>query len=226
MNNYIKNSLTEMPSMVRVLEEGELQNTYKLLRLTTEKGDLFCRYYHVPDTRFATILVGGIGGDWDSPGRELYPRICFNLRKQSIASLHLQYRDSSNLSMATYDVFTALRFLHDNGISRVALIGHSFGGAAVIQAASQDESVKAVVTLSTQSFGTNPVRMLGPRCGILLIHGMEDEIIPHGSSGYVHGIAKEPKKLIYYPHTKHNLEEAENDVYNEIYNWITRFVLL
>jgi hypothetical protein len=56
-------------------------------------------------------------------------------------------------------------------VQHVALTGHSFGGAVVIQAAAHSDAVRTCVPMSTQTYGVDPARELSPRCSILLAHG-------------------------------------------------------
>jgi thioesterase domain-containing protein len=100
----------------------------------------------VTGAKQAAIWVGGVGGDWDTPAQGLYPRLCQELTSEGIASLRVHYRYPTELVEAVLDVLAGITFLQDEGIESIALIGHSFGGAVVIQAAAQAEDVHTVVT--------------------------------------------------------------------------------
>lgn len=94
------------------------------------------------------------------------------------------------------------------------------GGASVIQAASLSPSARTVVTLATQSYGVDPVTKLGPHCSILLLHGMNDKVLPADCSKYTYQIAKQPKQLVLYPNAGHVLDEVADEVYQTVRKWV------
>lgn len=207
--------------MVEDVEVGERhQEGYHPVKLTTSREDIYCRYYPVAGAKVAAIWVGGVGGGWDTPAKGLYPRLCEELTSEGIASLRVRYRYPTDLVEAVLDVLAGITFLHDEGIESIALIGHSFGGAVVIQAASQSEDVRTVVTLATQSYGANPVRELATRCSILLLHGTDDPVLTPLCSQHVYQLALEPKHLILYPGATHGLDEVADEVHSCVRNWV------
>jgi len=165
-------------------------------------------------------MVGGIGGDFDTPANGLYPRLCVNLNEIGISSLRVRFRYPTDLDEAVIDVLVGLEFLKADRGKLFGLIGHSFGGAVVIQAAYNDKSVKTVVTLSTQSLGINPISSLTEGTSVLLIHGEADETLSPGSSVYAYNLAHEPKKIKIYENAGHSLKEVSDEVYMEVKNWI------
>lgn len=207
--------------IVQDVEVGERhQEGYHPVKLTTSREDIYCRYYPVTGAKHAAIWVGGVGGDWDTPAQGLYPTLCEELTSEAIASLRVRYRYPTDLVEAVLDVLAGITFLHDEGIESIALIGHSFGGAVVIQAASQSEDVRTVVTLATQSYGANPVPELATRCSILLLHGTADPILTPLCSQHVYQLALEPKHLILYPGATHGLDEVADEVHSCVRNWV------
>lgn len=202
------------------IEVGHQQQEYYPVKLITNRGSIHCRYYPVKGSEKAAIWVGGIGGDWDTPARGLYPLLCEVLRKEGISSLRVRYRNSTNLEESVLDVLASLTYLQDQGIKECALIGHSFGGAVVIQAASQFPDVHTVVTIATQSYGADPVTELATRCSILLLHGTADRVLSPHCSQYTYQLALEPKRLILYPDAGHGLDEVADEVYLVVRDWI------
>lgn len=135
-------------------------------------------------------------------------------------SLRVKFRVPNDLAEATFDTAAGINFLKSRGVRSIGLIGHSFGGAVVIRAAANDPAVRTVVTLSTQSYGVDPVVRLKNGTPILLIHGKEDKVLPPSSSVYTYGLAHEPKKLVLYEGAGHSLDEVADEVYEEVKNWI------
>jgi fermentation-respiration switch protein FrsA (DUF1100 family) len=90
----------------------------------------------------------------------------------------------------------------------------------VIRAAAASPVARTVVTLATQSYGTDPVRGLGPRCSILLMHGTDDEVLAPGNSERVYRLAREPKRLVLLQGASHVLDEAAEAVQRGAREWL------
>ncbi len=205
---------------IHEVREVAPEGTYVPLTFATSRGDVLYHYYAVPDARKAVIWVGGVGGGFDSPANQLYPRLARALQAEEIASLRVRYRHPTELEECVLDVLAGLGWLENEGIERLALVGHSLGGAVVIQAGTASERVRAVVTLATQSYGADAVMELGPDCGILLVHGRADQVLPPQSSEFVFQMAHEPRKLVLYDAAGHGLDEVAVEVEQEVRAWL------
>lgn len=195
---------------------------YEPLALATGRGPVDVRYYRVAGARSGAIFVGGVGGGWDTPALGcLYPSLARALAEdQRIAALRVRYRHPTVLEEAAFDVRAGVTFLEREGIDQVALVGHSFGGAVVLRAATASDVVATVVALSTQSYGAHAVRTLPPGCSLLLAHGTEDEVLPPRCSEWVYALAHEPKRLVLLEGATHGLDEAAEDVRRLVRDWI------
>lgn len=205
----------ELLGAVRDRVEGNVVH----LRLRTSAGDISARYHPVPDATAAAVWVGGAGGGLDGPAGGLYPAACEQLQPNGIAGLRVDYRFPNELTNCTLDTLIAVEFLRTEGIERVALIGHSFGGAVVISAGARSNLVKAVIPMSTQSYGTDDARRIAPR-SLLLIHGTEDEILSDRCSQQVFDRARQPKELKLYPGARHGLDSAREEILRLLTLWI------
>ncbi|HUE75938.1 MAG TPA: alpha/beta hydrolase [Chloroflexota bacterium] len=201
-------------------EFGNTRDGYQEVRLATSRGDIDCRYYRAPNAQKGAIWVGGVGGGFDTPAQGIYPRLCEDLVSEGTSSLRVRFRHPTILTEAVLDVLAGLNYLENEGVRAAALIGHSFGGAVVIQAAAQAPLVRTIVTLATQSYGTTPVSNLGPGCSVLAIHGLADRVLPYSCSEAVARNAHEPKKLILYEGADHSLDEVAEEVYRAVRDWI------
>ena len=225
--------------VVQDAEVGSLQENYYPVRLTTSSGYVNCRYYPVDQATQGVIWVGGVGGGWDTPAQGLYPQLALELHQEAmqrglgglpherlhqeaIASLRVRYRYSTQLKEAVLDVLAGISYLLDQGITKIALVGHSFGGAVVIQAAAKAQAVRTVVTLATQVHGTKPVPQLATRCSLLLLHGEDDPVLSPECSQRVYNLALEPKHLILYPGANHGLDEVAQEVHRVVREWIVK----
>lgn len=198
----------------------ELGEGFESIVIETSRGKVECRYYAAKGADKAVIMVGGIGGGFDTPASGLYPRLCTDLLDSGISSLRVRFRYPTDLAEAVMDVLAGIQFLKGEGIVGFGLIGHSFGGAVIVQAAYNESAVKTVITLSTQSLGIIPISNLAEGVSVLLIHGDKDKTLPPESSVYAYSLAHEPRKLTIYEEAGHGLAEVSDEVYIEVKKWI------
>lgn len=199
---------------------GITPSGYVELILGTNRGDVACQYYHTPGEKKAVIFVGSILGGFDSPGQALYPELCESLQDKNISALRVQYRFPSELVESTLDVLAGITFLERFGIKDIGLIGHSFGGAVVIQAAAAAQDiVRTVATLAAQPDGADAVTFF-QNTSLLLIHGTDDDIHPLYSSEYIHDLASVDKQLLLLEGTGHNFDNAGRELHDVMQAWI------
>jgi pimeloyl-ACP methyl ester carboxylesterase len=200
---------------------GEIYTeNYSPVSLDTERGRIDTRYYHWGNEKKAVIYVGGIGGGFDTPAKGLYPRLCQEFLSSGISGLRIKFRNPIDLAESVFDVLNGIAFLSRDHIKAIGLVGHSFGGAVVIQAGARSNKVKTLVTLSSQSYGAEEAANLGDK-SILLIHGSSDEVILPDSSIYIHQIARSPKRLQIIKNAHHVLDEKAEEVYILVRDWLT-----
>jgi dienelactone hydrolase len=190
--------------------------------MQTDRGPVTAREYPAAGAPTGVVLAGGAGGGWDSPAKGLYPRLASTFSDDGTTAVCVRFRDSRNLDESTHDVLAALSFLRGKGVFSLGLVGHSFGGAVAIRAAAVCDEAGAVAALSTQSFGTEPVGLLSPRCALLLLHGTADSILPPSCSEQVFAAAGEPKKIALLDGAGHALTESAGVVEEEVLAWMKR----
>lgn len=196
---------------------------FQEFQLSTARGALTCRHYIRPGARSGIIWLGGVGGFWDGPARDLYPRLCEDLVFYGLTSLRVRFRHPTNVNESVADALSAMQFLRDADVHEMGLVGHSFGGAVAIQAGTFSATVpKTVVALAPQSQGAEGVGRLPEDCSILLIHGKADEVLHFSNSEYLHALAHPPKRLLLYEHARHSLDEAAPDVHRSVREWLIR----
>lgn len=199
-----------------VTDEG-----FSPVRLSTDRGMIEARYYESGRLGKSVIFVGGVGGNFDTPARGLYPRLCRELMSEGISSLRVSFRHPTILDESVFDVSAALDFLQRRKGTRVAgLVGHSFGGAVVIKAAVLSDLVHTIVTLATQCYGADAVAQLKGDCSILLIHGLKDTVLPAHCSSKAYNLAKGQKRLSIHKEAGHGLDESAEEVHKEVFDWI------
>jgi alpha/beta superfamily hydrolase len=194
------------------------------LRLLTDAGAVECRWHPAPAGDAAVLWVFGAGGGLGGPAGGLYTRLGQQLRPRGVASLELAYRHPGRLEDCVRDVLLGLAWLAGEGRRRVALVGHSFGGAVVITAgAAAGEAVVAVAALSSQTRGTEAAASLSPR-PLLVMHGTADEVLPDACSRDIYERARQPKELILYPGCRHGLDQCREELDRDLTGWLERVV--
>ncbi|MFN7138463.1 MAG: alpha/beta hydrolase [Limisphaerales bacterium] len=204
-----------------ILRESHDADT-ESVKFRTSDSDLIGRYHPArkKNPKAAAVWVGGAGGGLDGPARALYAAACKELQGKNVAGLRLHYRYPNHLEECVLDTLLGVEFLANEGYEHVALVGHSFGGAVVITAGAVSPRVKAVVPMSTQTYGVELAPELSPR-PLLLIHGTKDEILPDRCSKYVYGIANDPKELRLFEGARHGLDEAREEILELLVTWIS-----
>ena len=171
----------------------------------------------------AVVMVGGVGGGFDSPARDLYGRLVPDLQAAGVGALRLAYRWPTDLDESVADVRVGVAVLAERGVERIALVGHSLGGAVVLPAAVAEPAVTAVATLASQSSGAEAAGALAGR-DLLVVHGSQDGILPLRCSVWIHEIAGQPKDLIVYDGAGHGLDEAADELHQLLRRWLPAVV--
>jgi fermentation-respiration switch protein FrsA (DUF1100 family) len=199
--------------------EAQPDGTERLL-LHTEAGDILCRHHPAAAGDGAVLWLFGAGGGLGGPAGGAYARLGGRLAPRGIASLELAYRRPARLGDCVVDALFGLGWLAGEGRGRVAVVGHSFGGAvAIAVGATAVDNVVGVAALSSQTAGTDMADEIAPR-PLLLIHGEADEILPAACSHDIHRRAGEPKRLILYPGCRHGLDQCREALDRDLTAWI------
>ncbi len=184
--------------------------TFRVL-LHTSRGDIPCLFTACEGEPGVVLFAGGALGGFDGPAGGLYGRLAAALQPKGLSSLRVNYRQPGEFEECVLDLLGALSFLKGLGAGRVALVGHSFGGAVVIKAGELSPAVEAVVALSSQRYGTSTVENLSPR-PLLLAHGADDMVLLPAASEDIFERAQEPKRLVIFPGAGHSLVECREEL--------------
>ena len=208
---------------LRGVERRDEAEGQERLRLLTDAGAVECRWHPAPAGNAAVLWVFGAGGGLGGPAGGLYTRLGQQLRPRGVASLEVAYRHPGRLGECVQDVLLGLAWLAGEGRRRVALVGHSFGGAVVITAGAASEAVIAVAALSSQARGTEAAAALSPR-PLMVMHGVDDEILPDACSRDIYERARQPKELILYPGCRHGLDQCREELDRDLAGWLERVI--
>jgi len=175
--------------------------------------------FHPTEGNSGVIWLCGALGGFDGPSFGIFTVLSHELTSEGISSLRLHYRFPGEFDECVLDVLVAVRFFEQKGVNRIALAGHSFGGAVAIMAGAMSPLVKAVVGLSSQTFGARQAGELSPK-SLLLIHGDRDQNLPVQCSYNIYDWAKEPKELVIYKGSGHFLRECKNELHDLLKVWL------
>ena len=181
--------------------------------------------WHPPaaDPDRAVLCVGGFDGGFSGPDG-IYEDLAAELPGTGIAVLRLDFRIKTApgpIDEGTEDVLAGIAWLERWGVRRIALVGHSYGGAIVIRAAARSRAVAAIAALATQTAGIEPAdlqRLAGRP--LLLIHGEADWRLPPALSRWVYQQAPDPKRLEILERATHSLRQRRSDVLDILRTWL------
>ncbi len=196
----------------------EPDGSYRLM-LRTTRGDIYGLLHVCEGGTGAAVMVGGASGGLDGPAGGLYARLGPALLNARVTTLRLDYRMPDVFDECVLDVLGGVSFLKGIGAERVVLAGHSFGGAVVIKAGELSPLVGGVVAMSSQLYGTDTVANLAPR-PLLLVHGMDDQVLEATASEIIYQRAEEPKRLVLYAGAGHALTQCKDELFALLEEWI------
>ena len=186
--------------------------------LDTTRGQILGILHPVEGGTTAVICVGGAMGGLDGPADSLYARLPLLLTPAKVTVLRLEYRKPNEFEECVLDALAGCSFMKGIGATDLLLVGHSFGGAVVIKAGELADSVRGVVSMSPQLYGTRQVENLNKP--LLLVHGMSDSILSHEASEDIYRRALEPKRIVLYAEAGHSLIQAKERIDELLADWI------
>ncbi len=200
------------------VEPGDTVAGAQALTLRTTRGEIAILLHAAQNPAGAVVCVSGAIGGLDGPAK-LYPRLGSELPGVRISVARIDYRAPGEFGECVLDAMAAMSFLKGIGYRRVAIVGHSFGGAVAINAGTLGALVTTVVAISTQLGGAHVVEDLAPR-PLLLVHGAADTVLSDEASRFVYAHAREPKTLKIFPGADHGLSQVRDQLFELVRNWI------
>ena len=180
-----------------------------------------------PDTpaRAFAVLAHGLG---DGPESAAAGGVAGVLAGHGIAVLRL---DLSGLSedheRAVHAIVAAAEQLRAKRAAPAILIGHGFGGAAVIAAAGRIAEVGAVVTIGAPA-GSDALLASLPKLGkaLLVMHSPVDAVVSVDHAATLYVAAKHPKSFVSLDRADHALSDRRDAQYaaDVIAAWVGRYL--
>jgi uncharacterized protein len=199
------------------VDPGEEIVGARRLQIRTTRGAIPALLHSAANPGRAVLCVSGALGGFDGPAM-LYARLGLELPGKGVSVARLNYRAPNEFGECVIDAMAALSFLKGIGHERIAVIGHSFGGAVAINAATL-RPVATVVSIASQLAGAHMVADLAPR-PLLLVHGTADTILPPDSSRALYERAREPKTIKLFEGAGHRLTEVADELFELVQDWI------
>jgi alpha-beta hydrolase superfamily lysophospholipase len=203
--------------LVGVDPQDEIAGACKL-QLRTSRGVIPLVLHQAEKASRAVLCVCGAIGGFDGPAM-LYPRLGLVMPKAGFAVARMNYRRPNEFDECVMDTLGTLSFLKGMGHDRTALVGHSFGGAVVINTGTLSPLVTTVVAISSQLAGAQVVGELAPK-PVLLVHGTADTILPDECSRMLYQRAGEPKMLKLFDDADHRLTSRGDELLELVRGWI------
>jgi pimeloyl-ACP methyl ester carboxylesterase len=197
------------------------------LELPSARGSIPVLLDAVEGASAAVAMVGGADGGFDGPAEALYPTLVEDLTGRGVSSLRLDFRIHkfpNDVAEGVYDLLHGIAALEERGARRIGLVGHSFGGAVVIEAGIRAQGVAAVATLATQTAGAQRTPMLAPT-PLLLIHGRDDIRLSPECSQLLYDMAGEPRQLELLEGATHSLRQRREEVRALLLHWFDDHLL-
>jgi uncharacterized protein len=212
--------MAEDDLQMRILgvDPGEEIAGARKLHLRTSRGSIPVILHGTENASRAILCICGAIGGFDGPAM-LYPRLGLTMPHAGFAVARMNYRQPNEFDECVLDTLAALTFLKGMGHERFALIGHSFGGAVVINAGTLSKVVATVVAVSSQLAGAHVVGELAPK-PLLLIHGTADTILSDECSRMLYERAGEPKMLKLFDGADHRLSNHGDELFTLVQDWI------
>jgi pimeloyl-ACP methyl ester carboxylesterase len=203
-----------------VVQEVEITPGLAHLEIYTLHGLLTVLWHGPRDARRVVVTCGGGMGSVLGPADGLYHALgCELADAHGIATMRVGYRKPNDLSRCVHDVAAAADLASRSGARGFVVIGHSFGGAVAIQAATVlGAHCRGVVTLATQSAGCEHASELNDT-PLLLFHGTADEILPAETSTVVQMLAGHGE-VVLLPGAGHLLTQAATELRERLSVWI------
>ena len=171
------------------------------------------------DSVQAVVWVCGARGGFGGPAGGLYAELAQEMAGNGITSLRLDYRQPNNLQECALDLLAGVNYLRALDYGPPVVVGHSFGGAVVIAAASISDYIAGVVSLSPQTYGAQGAGLLSPT-PLLVAHGKADTRLPFSCAVAIYDWAQEPKELALYDGAEHRLDECRAELADLLREWI------
>ena len=164
----------------------EAVNDFSEIEIPVSKGDtararIWSSALGLPEQRNGIIFVSGVDGGFVEPVDGIYDRTAKAFAQEGVSSIMVEYRYPGELESSIQDTVAAASHLRKLGVTHMALVGWSFGGAVIIHSALEIPEVVTLIGFAAQSKDTEVISAFS-RQSILLFHSVLDDNVPFESA--------------------------------------------
>ena len=195
-------------------------NDFKLISYSTEDGGIVEASFFKANKELVIIFAHGAIFN-----KESWYFLAERLQKEGVSSLSLDFRGygnskSGSTSNKSFDILGAIDYLKEKGFMKIAIVGGSMGGAAILNALDikTDAIIEKVVLLAPA--GGNGIASKSIKK--LIIVSQNEGLFSRVSSIYKE--SSQPKTLKIYPGSFHAQHMFKAEYSDELINLIISFL--
>jgi len=194
---------------------------YKLITYKTEDGGVIEASFFEGEKELIVIFAHGAVFD-----KESWYFMAEKLQKEGISSLSIDFRGYGNSKKGTtdkrsLDILGAVDYLKEKGFKKIAIVGGSMGGAAVLNAldTKTDDVIDKIVLLAPAG-GT---AIKSKSINKLFIISKEERLFSQVNK--IYNESTQPKELKVYPGLFHAQNMFKSEYSEELTNLIINFII-
>ncbi|MDH5399409.1 MAG: alpha/beta hydrolase [Cyclobacteriaceae bacterium] len=184
---------------IQIFEECAVENEFEHVKFTTiDGGQIEGALFEAGKERVVLFAHGAVFN------KESWYFLCEELKRKGLSSLSIDFRGYGNSEKGSsdqkyYDVLGAIEYLKEQGYKKIAIVGGSMGGGAVLRAleVEVDKKVDKVVLLAAA--GGQPI--MNKNVEKLFVVSKEEKAYERVVK--LHEESAEPKTLKVYPGSSH-----------------------
>ena len=195
-------------------------NGYELITYTTEDGGLIEASFFEGDQDLVVIFAHGAVFN-----KESWYFMAESLQKEGISSLSLDFRGygnskKGNTSKLSLDILGAIDYLKEKGFRKIAIVGGSMGGAAILNALDikTDAVIEKVVLLAP----AGGVGIASKSIKKLIVVSKDERLFTHVNT--IYNESTQPKEMKVYPGSFHAQHMFKAEYSDELTNLIIDFL--
>ena len=198
-----------------------IEDGYELIAYTTEDGGVIEASYFEGGKDLVVIFAHGAVFD-----KESWYFVAERLKKGLVSSLSIDFRGYGNSKKGTtdnrsLDILGAIDYLKEKGFEKIAIVGASMGGAAVLNAldAKTDSAINRVVLVAP----AGGVEIVSESIKKMFIVSKEERLFTTVNS--IFDESAQPKELKVYPGSFHAQNMFKAEYGEELTDLIIKFLI-